>query len=249
MTWGTFGVAHIISIILTPLMGIALFFMLKGRSEKIQTAVLGVLSLSGIAAIIFNLLAWGSPLEYLPLHLCSLSAMILPFAVFFKSRVLSNLLLLWSLGSFFALVLNYSVANAEIFGAVFCFYYFPHVFECIIPLLLFILGHVRLDPRCIVSTLVITVAVFTVIYPINRLINSHCAEHGIVNGAGEIIQVNYMFSAYPDNPLLELFYSVIPQPYWYLYLAIPIIALYLGGIYLADHLVKRKRSSTALLNK
>ena len=56
-------------------------FSFARLERKIQTVVLGILSFSGIAAIIFNLVTWGSPYEYLPLHLCSLTAMVLPVVV------------------------------------------------------------------------------------------------------------------------------------------------------------------------
>ena len=93
------SVAHIISLV-AGVVGIAvLYLILKDRRETTKTAVLAVLSFSGMAAIIYNLLAWNSPLEYLPLHLCSLNAMVLPIAVITKNKVLNNLLLLWSLGA------------------------------------------------------------------------------------------------------------------------------------------------------
>ena len=36
-----------------------LFFILKNRSDRTKTVVLFILSFSGIAAIIFNLVTWG----------------------------------------------------------------------------------------------------------------------------------------------------------------------------------------------
>ena len=86
MVWGTFSVTHIVSLILGAGIIVGLYFLLKRLSEKKQVIILGLLSLFGMAAIIYNLLRWNSPLEYLPLHLCSLNALILPFAVFFKNR-------------------------------------------------------------------------------------------------------------------------------------------------------------------
>ena len=80
MTWGTFGTTHIITLILAAAMNVGIYFWLKNKSDKTKTAVLFVLSLSGIAAIVFNILRWGSPIEYLPFHLCSITAMVLPFA-------------------------------------------------------------------------------------------------------------------------------------------------------------------------
>ena len=92
MKWGSFGPVHLGSLALAAAMIVCLYFALRKASRKVQTLVLGVLSFSGIATIIFNLVTWGSPLEYLPLHLCSLNALVLPIAVFTRSKALGNLL-------------------------------------------------------------------------------------------------------------------------------------------------------------
>lgn len=232
MTWGTFGITHIISLILGAAMIFGLYFLLKKLSEKQQIIILGALSFFGMGAITFNLLRWNSPLEYLPFHLCSLNALILPFAVFLKNKTLCNVLLLWSLGAIFALVVNHSQANFEIFSWTFFFYYFPHVFEFAIPLLIFKLGIVEKDYRCIKWTLLITLIAYTIIHFINLGINNYCIENNILDWAGEVIQVNYMYSIGPENPLLQIFYNIIPYSYWYLLLAVPIIAVYLVIVYL-----------------
>lgn len=94
LKWGTFGITHLLSLVVAILLNVGLYFLLKRRSRRVQLTVLGVLSFAGIAAILFNLLRWGSPLEYLPFHLCSLSAMLLPIAVLTRKRIPCNLLLL-----------------------------------------------------------------------------------------------------------------------------------------------------------
>ena len=81
MLWGSFGAVHILSLLLGAGIIVGLYFLLRRFSAKTKTVVLGILSFSGIAAIIFNLVTWGSPYEYLPLHLCSLTAMVLPVVV------------------------------------------------------------------------------------------------------------------------------------------------------------------------
>ena len=161
MTWGFFSTAHIISLICGAAIIAALYFILKDRSDTTKTIVLAILSFSGIAAIIYNLVTWNSPLEYLPFHLCSLNAMVLPIAVITKNKTLNNLLLLWSIGALFALVLNNAVAETELFGPVFCFFYFPHVLELGIPILMFLmklvkklLPHIGLVMACIRQHLV-----------------------------------------------------------------------------------------------
>ncbi len=234
MTWGTFGTTHIITLVLAAVMNIALYFILRNKSRGTQTAVLFLFSLSGIAAIIFNLVTWGSPIEYLPFHLCSLTAMVLPIAVLTKNKALGNLLLLWSLGALAALVMNQGQADYEIFSKTFCFYYFPHVFEFGIPILLFKLGLIKKDPKCIGSTLGITLVAYTAIHFINLAINSYCINNNVVDYAGNIIQVNYMYSVTPSIPILQTFYNIIPHSYWYLLVAVPIILVYLAIVYIPD---------------
>ena len=231
MQWGSFGIVHIVSLAAAAAMVAGLYFALKGNSARTQTAVLGVLSFSGIAAVLYNLLMWGEPLAYLPLHLCSLNAMALPIAVFTRNKTVNNLLLVWSLGALAALVMNTEMAEATVFSGPFCFYYFPHVLEFGIPLLMFKLGLAEKDDRCIGSTLAITMGFYTVIHLLNLAINAYCAANQILDSAGEVLTVNYMFSITPSNPLLALFYRVIPCQYWYMYMIVPIVALYLAIIY------------------
>lgn len=237
MIWGNFTLTHILSLAAAAVLVTALYYALKNTTKKIQLAVLGVLSFSGIAAIIYNLVTWGAPLEYLPLHLCSLNAMLLPVAVFSRKKIISNLLLLWSLGALVALILNYDMAQATLFDAPFCFYYFPHVLEFGIPILLFKLGLVEKDPRCIGSTIVITMLAYTLIHFVNVVLNNYYASIGSETVA------NYMFSVAPSNPLLALFYFLIPFEYWYMYMVIPVVAVYLLAIYAPQLLDKHRKKA------
>ena len=246
MVWGNFGACHIISLLIGAGIIVGLYFLLKNKTEKAQKLVLFVLSFAGIGAIIFNLVTWGSPLEYLPLHLCSLNALVLPIAVYTKNKVLNNLLLLWSIGALFALVVNNAQADFEILSWAFVFYYFPHVLELGIPILMFLLKLVKKELKYVITTLAITIVSYTIIHFINVVINNYTINHNIVDYAGEVIKVNYMYSVYPENPLLDLFYKIIPHSYWYMYLCFVVIAVYLGLVYLNDiiKLVKSKRKGS-----
>ena len=247
MLWGSFGLVHLISLALGAGMVVGLYYLLKGKSERVQLAVLGVLSFAGIGAIIFNLVTWGSPLEYLPLHLCSLSAMVLPFATLLKNKTLGNLLLLWSLGALMALVVNTAQAEFEILSWTFVFYYFPHVLEFGIPILLFKLGLVKKDPKCIWSTIGITFGSYTIIHFINVALNNYFLANQILDSAGNVIQVNYMYSIVPENPVLVIFRNIVPYDYWYMLLVLPIVVVYLGVVYAKDLLAlyKAKKAEKA----
>lgn len=221
MKWGSFGAVHYATLLLAGAIIFALYFAIRNLPRKAQTAVLGVLSLSGVFAIVYNLVRWDAPIYYLPLHLCSINAMLLPIAVFTRSKTIGNLLLVWSLGALAALILNFEMTDAVLFGESFNVYFFPHVFEFGIPILLFKLGHIQKDPRCIGSTLSITMGIYTVVHIINKLINHFCAG----------VTVNYMFSIEATNPLTKIFYQIIPCEYWYMYMILPIVAVYLLAVY------------------
>lgn len=231
MVWGSFGTIHILSLLLGAGIIVGLYFLLRGFCAKVQTIVLGILSFSGIAAIVFNLVTWGSPYEYLPLHLCSLTAMVLPVAVFTRSKVLSNLLLLWSLGAVMALVVNTAQADFPLCSATFFFYFFPHLLEFGIPILLFRLGLVKKDVKCMASTLLITLCVYTLIHWANVSLNSYFIAEQITNPAGAVVQVNYMYSLRPENPVLALFWTWIPHPYFYMLPVVLIVLIYLAAVY------------------
>lgn len=241
MKWGSFGVVHIATLIFGVLMILGLYFVLRKASRKIQTIVLGVLSFSGIGAIIFNLAAWGSPIEYLPLHLCSINAILLPIVVFTRNKTLGNLLLVWCLGALAALVVNTAQANYELYSWTFIFYYFPHVLEFGIPILLFSLGIIEKHPKYILSTLAITMLIYTGVHFCNLGLNSYLVDKNMLDYAGNLIQVNYMYSLVPANPLLALFKQVIPYDYWYMYMIVPILAIYLSIVYLPQILRSKKK--------
>lgn len=234
MAWGFLSVAHIISLVCGAGIIAALYFLLRNKSDKTKITVLAILSLSGICAVIFNLVTWNSPLEYLPLHLCSLNAMVLPIAVLSRNKVLNNLLLLWSLGALMAVLLNHAVAEAEIFSPVFNFFYFPHVLEFGIPILMFVFKLVKKDVKCIASTVLITAGAYTVVHFINLLINEYTVKHNIVDWASNIVKVNYMYSLVPENPVLQMVYNLIPYPYWYMYGVLVLVFVYLGLVYLKE---------------
>lgn len=234
MLWGSFGVVHLLSLLLASGITVGLYFALRKASNKVQTIVLGSLSFSGILAVIYNLVRWNSPLEYLPFHLCSLNALVLPFAVFTKNKVLNNLLLLWALGAVFALVVNTAQAEYEVFSWTFFFYYFPHTLEIAVPILTFALKRTEKDLNCILWTVLITLCALIAIHFINLGINRYCVANNVLDWAGKVVQVNYMYTLRPENPLLQLFYNLIPYEFWYLLLCVPIALAYLALVYFPE---------------
>ena len=247
MLWGSFGVVHLVTLAIAAGLIFGVYFLLKILPEKARFYSILALSLSGIVAIIYNLLAWGSPLEYLPFHMCSITAILLPIAVLTRHRYVGNLLLVWCLGSILALVVNQAQAHYVIPSAAFFIYYIPHVFEFAVTIYLFKFGYIKKDFRCIPVTVGLTVAIYTVVHLINVGLNAYAAANNIVDYAGHVLTFNYMFSVTPTNPMFDLFWSIIPAPYWYMYVAVVILTVYLVVLYLPQIIraIKDRKQKTS----
>lgn len=235
MKWGyPFQPVHLVTMVIAAALIVGVYFLLKYLPERVRYGCLIGLSFLGIVAIIFNLVRWGSPLEYLPFHMCSITAILLPIAVISRNRIIGNLLVVWCLGSLLALIFPTSVqAEYEILSDAFFIFYIPHIFEFAVTVYLFLFGYIKKDFKTIPSTLGITLGIYTLVHFINLAINHYCAAHNIVNKYGDVISVSYMFSMKsPGNPVLDLFWKIIPHPYWYMYLAVVILAVYLVVLYL-----------------
>lgn len=240
MVWGTFSFAHIISLIIAVAVNVIIYFILKNKSERTKIIVLLSLSSFGILAIFFNLVAWNSPLEYLPFHMCNINALLVPVALITKNKKIGNLLLLWSIGALIALIVNHQAQNFELFSLTFLQYYLSHTFEFGIPVLIFALKIIPLDEKTIPSTLLISLGILIIVHFINLGINHYIKIKDIRDWKGDLIVVNYMFTIKPDNPALAFFYKLIPLPFFYVLPIFPIFALYLYLIYLPK-IIKEKR--------
>lgn len=243
MQWGFFSVAHIISLVIALAAIPGLHYLLKDKSRKVQLWVMAPLSFLGILSMIYNLVAYGSPWENLPLHLCSFNAIVLPIVVFTKNKTLGNMLLLWCLGALMALIMNNEMSTTPLIGWPFFFYYFPHVVEFVFPIILVTMGLVKKDPKCILTSVGITMGLYTIVHFINVGLNNFFVANNIVNPQGEIVLANYMYSIKPNNPLSAFFQSILPGDYWHMYLAVPILVVYLLIIYAPDILKKLKKKA------
>lgn|SRR5574344_1771550 len=226
MEWGNFSFIHILTLFLVPITLIIFYFVLKKLKENTQTIILFILSLWGISAIIYNLVAWNTPLEYLPLHMCSINALLLPIAIITKNKFLNNLLPIYSLGALMAIVLNNNISNAKVFSLVFLFYYVPHLFEFIIPILQILLKRVKIELKYVLPSMIFTFVLYTIIHFINILLNNYFITNNILNYLGEIVYVNYMYSITPEGlPILSNLYKLIPYSYFYMFPFIAVIGL------------------------
>ncbi len=249
MLWGSFGTVHLITLAIAAAITVGLYFLLKHLPARVRTVLMVVMSCSGLVAVVYNLVAWGSPLEYLPLHMCSISAILLPIAVLSRNKYIGNLLLIWCLGSLLALVFNQGQANYEIPSAAFFIYYIPHVLEFAVMLYLFKFRYIQKDFRTIPISLGLTLGIYSAVHLVNLALNEYYIAHNVTDMYGNVVESNYMFSMTPTTPIFDFFWSIIPYRYWYMYAAVLVLAVYLGAVYSPDIVrairAKRKRSTHA----
>ena len=230
---------HIFSLCTGAVILLVLYLLLRTRTKRQQILVLGILSFAGIIGIIFDLAAHEDILLYLPLHLCSFTAFLLPAATLTRNKTICNILLLWAFGSIMALLTNEAETAWNPGSPDFWAFFLSHVLEFGIPLLLFALGLAERDRRCIPLTLIITLAVCIAVHFINLRINQH------LELTGASFRVNYMFTEWPDNAFMMLFWNILPYPFWYELLFFP---LAFGWLLLATIGSGKKRKEKAESN-
>ena len=228
---GPASITYILSMVFVIGLGVGLFFLLRHKSEKVIKIVLFPISLLGLAAVIINLTAFNDPLHYLPIEFCSYTAMLIPVLVLIPKRnLLGNYLIAGSLGALLALTLRPAHSyDWPLFSLGFCCYFFGHMAEFLIPLLLFALKKVEVKPIYMISSFIIVVALYTLSYLVGHNVN-------VAFG----LDTNYFFSEYPTNPVLQAFWNICPYSYWYMYLAFPLFAVvYL--LFCIPYFVKRHK--------
>lgn len=241
--WGTgFTPIHLTTLIIALLIPFVLHFALRGARRRTQTVVLFIISLIGPFSLIYDIVLWGiptSPLLYLPLHICSYNALLTPILVLTKNKFLGNLLPLFSVGAAFALLFNSIQAGYSLTTLVFLSYFLSHTIGTCLPFLMISLGHVRIEPRQILPCIGGTLAIYTA----SHFANVAIIEYLTAKGLTDYVQyINYMFSIYPQgNPLLELFWSIIPHSYFYMLMVIPIVAIYFVLMNLPNFIRKGKK--------
>jgi hypothetical protein len=113
--------------------------------------------------------------------------------------------------------------------------------EFAIPLFLVCLKLVKKAPKCILSSVALTMGIYTVVHFINLALNRYIAAHNILDTNGELLLANYMYSLKENNPLVGWFIQLIPGGYWHMYLAVPILVVYLLIVYAPDILRALKK--------
>ena len=94
----------------------------------------------------------------------------------------------------------------------------------------------------------ITLGTCVLIHFANVALNDYFVTNQILNPFGKLVQVNYMYTLTPENPVLALFWSLIPHPFWYLMPVLLIILPYLAAVYakqIAAHVRNKSKDCTS----
>ena len=235
MPWGSFSTVHLITLALAVLLNVALYFILETFSRGKQILILFILSLFGAGVVVADMIINQEDiLRHLPLSFWALNALLLPIAIFTRGKRINTRLLIWSVASIIALLVNTEMENTNVLTWEFVVYFTMHTLGAGIPVLIFELKLVKRDTKTVKSTAFITLLTYTAVHIVNLAINS-------ANGWAGRRAVNYMSTLRPTTDLLDFFYALIPSPYWYMILALPGIALYIVYWYLPEILEQRRK--------
>ena len=245
MLWGTFTLQHILSLTAIVALAVSLYFILKRISDKAKTWLLFAVSLVGVGAVVCDLVYWGQPLLYLPLHLCSLNALLIPIAVLTKNKVMAHLNLMWSLGAMLVLVVNTGQAYYVMFSEAFWVFVLCHTVDVSVPALLFTTGLVEFDIKKSPHAVGVTMAAYTGVHFINVAINSYLESlPSAYSFSRTAARVNYMYSLGDEgNAVFALFKQIIPFDYWHMYLIAPILAIFFLSIHFGIKLYRKYKAS------
>jgi hypothetical integral membrane protein (TIGR02206 family) len=175
-----FGPLHLL-VILTLIIGIIAVFMM--RSNKKVKYVLAAVIIAQIIAFNTKHILGGTYQigNYLPLHLCTLSAILAPFALLTKNRIIQTLFLFWGLLPALLAVLLPDVGPSENYTSFrFWEFFVSHVFIVLSSLYVaihtdskFLLNKFSTWKQIMISYLILFMYTIGVVIPINYLLNSN----------------------------------------------------------------------------
>ena len=174
---------------------------------------------------------WGE----LPLHLCNINMILVPIAVATKNRALMSFcFFVGPLGAMLALIMpgngfdGYSILLPRMLG-----YYGTHFMVVIECLAVVTFGFYRPKFRDLPKTVLAIILISLAIFGINMLLRT----------TGLHPKANYFFTVETEgNPVLDLFYNLIPYPFLYLLPGTLVLGAYAAiitcGFRIADRLRK-----------
>ena len=236
---------------------VAASLIMKNKSDRAKRIVIASAAAVTLIGFIFYKIALSNDLAYheitiatsggfnwwgeLPLQLCNINMLLIPVAVMFDLQMLMSFcFFVGSLGATLAIVMpgagfdHYSIFLPRMLG-----YFGTHYMVVIMAVAIVTFGLYRPKYRDLPRTCVIIATVSFCVFLINLLF----IYTGLYPNA------NYFYSIDPvGNPLLELFYKIIPIPYLYellsLFILVPYMALVTTGFWLSDR--KAAKAETVL---
>jgi hypothetical integral membrane protein (TIGR02206 family) len=174
-----FGPLHI-AVIITTFLGVILIQILRSNNRLKYFLAFGLIA-QILAFNLFHIIRGSYDIyRYLPLHLCTLSAFLAPFALLTKNRVISNLLLFWGLIPAFLAILFPDMGSSEgILTFRFWEFFLSHILIVLSAFyisihsdLLFKLRDFSTWKEIVISFFVLALYAFGLVYPINILLGN-----------------------------------------------------------------------------
>jgi hypothetical integral membrane protein (TIGR02206 family) len=175
-----FGPLHLL-VILVMAIGVVVIFLTR-TNKQVKYVLAGVLIAQILAFNTKHIVGGTYQIgNYLPLHLCTLSAILAPLALLTKNKIIQTLFLFWGLVPALLAVLFPDVSPAESYTSFrFWEFFVSHVFIVLSALYVaihsdskFMLNKFSTWKQIIVAYLVLVMYTIGIVIPINYLLNSN----------------------------------------------------------------------------
>ena len=240
MNWNVelFNFWHIATLLFALILPIPLHFIMRNKTEKQKWLFMLLFASLNLVIFIYRTVmisgeAWFNIWEELPLHLCNFGLFANVIAVAFKIKALYCFSYCFgSIGAFIAMVIPaYHFLGHPIYQLTVFFFFLQHALLFAFGVLLHSLGFIKFGLKEAVKTTVMLFGFAFIAHGANLLI----AALGLGNP-------NYLFTVDASvNALLNIFYGILPVPFLYLVLVLPIVLLVALGMSIPSLIRKRKK--------
>jgi uncharacterized membrane protein YwaF len=221
------GKAHLLMIMISVVIAVCLYFVVKKSSAKVQNIIIvSLVSICVIGIFFLHGTHYGTELDIQNLliqmlQVCNFNFILLPLCLFKKNELARQYLFYFSMPMAMSTFVSYpsDVANSMWYSIVCLTFWINHFLISLIPILMIATRKFKPRKEYVLKVIVCMFIYFSIAFIANYILNGFSIigghNHSYTMGPGGIM-------------LLKPIYELIPIPYIYLFVLIPIfISVYI----------------------
>lgn len=237
-----YSLPHLSMLLISPIIVITLYYILRNKTKKTQSIVLFVLAILNALLYLSYKLAMAFTydtfiiLNELPLHLCNLNLVLIPIAIATKNKLLMSYFYYVGLIAAFCGVMFFDsyFLGRETYSYIVLVYFIYHSILIAFPILFISLKFFTPSLNYIWKSLLLLLGLATIMLIVNIIFRT----------TGICPEANYFYTmGMPDNPILGMLMKFIPVPLLYCLPIIPVLYLF-GVLITLPNIIKNHRNKS-----